>query len=57
MNEEEPYKDLVKKSVYVVDLKYYNTKLNYLREHYYPNARIEAVANIDGFYIWKYYAQ
>lgn len=57
LNEEEPYKDLVKKSVYVVDLKYYNTKLNYLREHYYPNARIEAVANIDGFYIWKYYAQ
>lgn len=57
LNEEEPYKDLVKDSVYVVDIKYYNTKLNYLKENYYPNARIEAVANIDGFYIWKYYAQ
>lgn len=57
INGEHPYKDLVKENVYVLDIKYYNTKLNYLKEHYYPNARKELVADINGFYIWKYYAQ
>ena len=57
IDEENPYKDLVKDSVYVVDIKYHTTKYNYLKEHYYPDLRAELVADIDGFYIWKYYAQ
>lgn len=52
-----PYKDLVKDSVYIVDNGYYHAKLEYLKQHYYPNARAEVVANIDGYYIWKFYAQ
>lgn len=50
-----PMKNLVEEEVYIVDsedktLKY---KLNYLREHYFPNAKAELYKEIDGYQIWK----
>ncbi len=52
-----PYKDLVKDGIYVVDNKYYEIKLMYLRKYYYPNARRELVDTIDGYMIWKFYEE
>ncbi len=52
-----PYKSLVNDNVYVVDNNFYETKLDYLREHYYPNARRELVDVIDGYKIWKFYKE
>lgn len=52
-----PYKSFVNDNIYVVDNNYYETKLDYLREHYYPDARRELVNVIDGCYIWKFYKE
>ena len=29
----------------------------FTREHYYPNARMEQAGEIDGFKIWRYFAE
>lgn len=50
-----PLKSLVREDVYVVDNCNVELKLNYLREHYYPEARVELYKEIDGYQIWKYY--
>ena len=50
-----PLKELVNDNVYVVDNCNVDLKLKYLKEHYYPNARVEFVKEIDGYQIWKYY--
>ena len=57
LDPDNPYKDIVKDGIYVVDNKYYDVKLQYLRKYYYPNARKELVDTIDGFKIWKFYAE
>ena len=45
---------LVEEGVYLVDNSYgVEMKLNYLREHYYPDARAELYKEIDGYQIWK----
>ena len=50
-----PYKSFINDNVYIVDNYFIQTKLQYLREHYYPNANVELVDVIDGFYIWHFY--
>lgn len=50
-----PLKDLVKENVYLVDNLYQEKALEYLREHYYPDARMELADEADGFKIWKFY--
>ncbi len=50
-----PMKSLVKDNVYVVDNSSIEMKLNYLKEHYYPEARVELYKEIDGYQIWKFY--
>lgn len=52
-----PLKDLVKEYVYVVDNYNVDIKLNYLKEHYFPNARVELYKEIDGYQIWKFYKE
>ncbi|WP_122642508.1 glycosyltransferase family protein [Luxibacter massiliensis] len=51
----DPLPQLVKENVYVVDNCNIDLKLNYLKEHYYPDARAECVDKIDGYEIWKFY--
>jgi hypothetical protein len=50
-----PLKELVDDNVYLVDNKGVDLKLNYLREHYYPEARAELYKEVDGYQIWKFY--
>ena len=57
LDPDNPYKDIVKDGIYVVDNKYYEIKLMYLKKYYYPNARRELVDTIDGYMIWKYYEE
>lgn len=52
-----PLRDLVKEYVYVVDNYYVDIKLNYLKEHYFPNARAELYKEVDGYQIWKFYKE
>ena len=40
-NIENPLQSLVKENIYLVDNYASEVKLNYLREHYYPEARAE----------------
>ncbi len=54
---ENPYKSIVNDNILVVDSKNHEAKLNYLKKYYYPNARKEKVATVDGFQIWKYYKE
>ena len=54
-NLENSLKSLVREDVYMVDNYNVEMKLNYLREHYYPEARVELYKEIDGYQIWKYY--
>ena len=44
-------------NVLVVDNNLYEFRLRYLREHYYPNARMEQAGEIDGFKIWRYFSE
>lgn len=52
---ENPMKDLVKESVYIVDSdeKTLQYKISYLKEHYFPNVKAELYKEIDGYQIWK----
>lgn len=52
-----PYKSLVNDNIHIVDNIHHFTKENYLKEHYYPSARMELVDEIDDFCIWKFYEQ
>lgn len=52
-----PLKSLVDSNVYLVDNYQLGTKLTYLQEHYYPNARAELYKEIDGYQIWKLYKE
>ena len=54
-NLENPLRNLVQENVYVVDNCNVDLKLNYLKEHYYPDAWVEFVKEIDGYQIWKFY--
>lgn len=56
-NLENPYQSLVKEHVYLVDNSMHEHILTYLQEHYYPNARIEWVKNVEGYNIWKFYKE
>lgn len=58
-NAEQPLKALVNDNVYLVDsdTRTLNQKVQYLREHYYPNARAELYKEIDGYQIWKLYRE
>lgn len=48
-----PY--LVNEHVYLVDNNSLEMKLNFLREHYYPEARAELYKELGGYKIWKIY--
>lgn len=50
-----PNKSLVNENILVIDNVYSDTKLEYLRKYYYPNARKEKYISVDGFDLWKYY--
>lgn len=52
---EEPLKDMEKDNVYLIDNLYQDRIFEYLKEHYYPEARMELYKVIDGFKIWKFY--
>lgn len=52
-----PMRSLVKENVYLVDNQNIEIKLNYLREHYYPNARAELYKTLDGYQVWKLYEE
>lgn len=49
-----PNKSLVNKNILVIDNKFYDTKLEYLKKYYYPNVQKELVDTIDGYNIWRY---
>lgn len=48
-----PLTNLVKEDVYLVDNINSERILIYLQEHYYPDASIEWVKNVEGYNIWK----
>ncbi|WP_434309631.1 hypothetical protein [Hominifimenecus sp. rT4P-3] len=52
---ENPLKSLVKENVYLVDNLSIEDKLQYLQEHYYPEARAELCSVKGGYQIWKFY--
>ena len=53
MGIENPLKDLIKENVYLVDNVNSKIILIYLKEHYYPNAKIKWIKNVEGYDIWK----
>lgn len=50
-----PIRSFVKENVYVVDNHSPELKLEYLKEHYYPDAWLELYKEIDGYKIWKFH--
>lgn len=52
-----PYLSIVNDNIYVIDNYNQNTKLDYLRKMYYPNAWMELINEIDGFKIWKFHKE
>lgn len=54
-NVENPIKSLLNEDVYLIDNFFHNEMLDYIKEHYYPNARKELYKTLDGFQIWKFY--
>lgn len=48
-----PLQSLVKENVYLVDNQSLEVKLNFLKEHYYPNAWSELYKEVNGYQIWK----
>ena len=52
-----PYQSLVKEHVYLVANSMHEHILTYLQEHYYPNARVEWIKNVEGYNIWKFYEE
>ncbi len=53
ISKDTPYEDIVNSDIYLVDNYFYNNKLEFIREHYYENAKIEEVDEINGFKIWR----
>ncbi len=49
-----PMKSLVEPNIYLIDNIYQDRILQYLREHYYPNATFVPYKSVDGFSIWKF---
>ena len=52
-----PLRDLVNDNVYLIDNVHVEMKLQYIREHYYPDAKAELYKEIDGYQIWKFYKE
>lgn len=54
---ESPLKDLVKDNVYIIDMggESIESKVEFLKEHYYPSATAKLYKEIDGYQIWKIY--
>lgn len=52
-----PLKSLVEENVYLVDNQNLGLKLDYLKEHYYPNVRAELYKTLSGYHIWKLYKE
>ena len=50
-----PFGNLTKENVLLVDNWGYEYKLAYIRRYYCPEAEIEQVAEIDGYLIWNVY--
>ena len=52
---ESPLMDLVKDNVYIIDMggESIESKVEFLKEHYYPSATAELIKEIDGYQIWK----
>ena len=52
---ESPLKDLAKDNVYIIDSdsKNLSEKVDFLKEHYYPEAYAELYKEVDGYQIWK----
>ena len=53
ISKDTPYKDLVKDNIYLIDNYFYDNKLEFIREHYYKDAQMELVDEVNGFKIWK----
>lgn len=53
---EQPLKALINENVYLVDSdwKTLDQKIQYLQEHYYPEAKAELYEELDGYQIWKF---
>ena len=54
---ENPLQSLTDENVYLIDNYYQEEVFTYIKEHFYPNARMELYDNIDGFQIWKFYSK
>ena len=54
---ENPMLSLLEDNVYLVDNSTLMIKLNYIREHYYPNAKAELYKEVAGYQIWKLYKE
>lgn len=52
-----PLKDLVKDNIYLVDNYNLQLKLDYIREHYYPNVKADLYKEVGGYQIWKFYLE
>lgn len=48
-----PLRSLIKDDVYLVDNDTVDMKINYLKEHYCPNAWAELIKEVEGYQIWK----
>ena len=53
----DPLKSIVNDNIYIVDNYNQDARLEYLRQNYYPDARMESAGTVDGLNIWKYYAE
>lgn len=56
-NVENPMLSLLENNVYLVDNCTLMVKLNYIREHYYPEAKAELYKEEAGYQIWKLYKE
>lgn len=52
-----PMRSLTEEGVFLVDNSSLMIKLNYIREHYYPNARAELYKEVSGYQVWKLYKE
>jgi hypothetical protein len=50
-----PFKNLTKENILLVDNWGYDYKLEYFRRYYCPEAEMELVEVIDGYSIWRFY--
>lgn len=54
---ENPMLSLLEDNVYLIDNSTLMIKLNYIREHFYPNAKAELCKEVAGYQIWKFYKE